>query len=522
MATAIRQGHRRGGQDQGRPEGALIVADRSKKNRQAEFGDFQTPPALARQVCEVLARRGLRPASIIEPTCGTGSFLLAALDRFVDAQRAIGIDINEEHLNRVSRELAHKPYALKVSLKHGDFFEADWPETIHGLPEPTLIIGNLPWVTNAALGSLGSSNLPEKSNFQNHRGLDAMTGKSNFDISEWMTLRLLESCGGRDTTIALLCKTAVARKVLTHAWKTGVKLAESEIYSISALDHFGVSVEACLFVCRVSFSTSYDASLYPSLEANAAASAIGYRDHRIIADTSRFERWKHLALPGTSVTHRWRSGIKHDCAPVLELKRVGSAFVNGLGETFDLEEAYVYPMLKSSDIANPKADASTKWMLVTQCSVGDDTHVIKHSAPRTWKYLLNHAGLLDGRASAIYKGRPRFAIFGVGQYSFAPWKVAISGFYKTLNFRAVGPVRDKPVVLDDTGYFLPCENEEEARTVAVLLNGEVAQEFFRAFVFWDAKRPITADLLQRLDLSALARISKTPGLSFIPIQRSLL
>lgn len=498
------------------------MAHRSKKNRKAEFGDFQTPAALARQVCEVLAKRGLRPVSIIEPTCGTGSFLFAALDQFVDVQRAIGIDIDEDHLNSVRRELGHKPYARKVNLKHADFFETDWPETIRGLPAPTLIVGNLPWVTNAVLGSLGSSNLPEKSNFQNHRGLDAMTGKSNFDISEWMTLRILESCRGRDATIALLCKTAVARKILAYAWKTGIKLAQSDIYSIRALEHFDVSVEACLFVSRVSSSTSYDASLYPSLEANAPVSSIGYRDHRIIADTSRFERWKHLILASTLVTHRWRSGIKHDCASVLELERVGSAFVNGLGETVDLEDAYVYPMLKSSDIANPKVDASTKWMLVTQCSVGDDTHGIKHSAPQTWKYLLNHAGLLDGRASAIYRGRPRFAIFGVGQYSFAPWKVAISGFYKTLNFRAVGPLHDKPVVLDDTGYFLACENEEEARTLAVLLNGEVAQEFFRAFVFWDAKRPITADLLQRLDLSALARISKTSTLRFTPIQRSLL
>jgi hypothetical protein len=501
--------------------GCANVSYRSKTTRRAEFGDFQTPTALARQVCELLAGKGVWPASIIEPTCGTGSFLFAALDRFVGAERAIAIDLNEDHLNLVRGALAHKPYAGKVRISRTDFFEADWPKIVHALPEPTLVIGNLPWVTNAALGLLRSSNLPAKSNFQNHRGMDAITGKSNFDISEWMTLRILEACRGRAAVIALLCKTAVARKVLAHAWKTGIGLAQSDIYSIRALDHFGASVDACLFVCQVSSSTSYDASLYPSLEASAPTSAIGYRDHRIVADTSLFERWKHLAGPGTMATHRWRSGIKHDCAAVLELEKAGPVYVNGLGETIDLEDAHVYPMLKSSEIANPKAAAPTKSMLVTQRSVGDDTHAIKHSAPKTWKYLSRHAGLLDGRASAIYKGRPRFAIFGVGPYSFAPWKVAISGFYKTLTFRTVGPVRNKPVVLDDTGYFLACENEEEARAVAALLNGEVAQEFFRAFVFWDAKRPITAELLQRLDLSALAHVSKSPGIRFISVQGSL-
>ncbi len=487
---------------------------RSKKTRRAEFGDFQTPTDLARQVCELLAGKGLRPASIIEPTCGIGNFLFAALDRFVGVEHAIGIDLNEDYLNRVREQLAHKPYAGKVRLKRTDFFEADWPKIFRGLPEPALVIGNLPWVTNAALGSLGSSNLPAKSNFQNHRGMDAITGKSNFDISEWMTLRLLEGCRGRDTTVALLCKTAVARKVLAHAWKTGIGLAQSDIYSICALDHFGASVDACLFVCRVSPATSYDASVYPSLEAVAPVSAIGYRDHRIVADTSLFERWKHLAGPGAAVTYRWRSGIKHDCALVLELEKAGSLYINGFGETIDLEDTHVYPMLKSSAIANPKAAAPTKWMLVTQCSVGDNTRAIEHGAPKTWRYLSHHARLLDGRASAIYKRRPRFAIFGVGPYSFAPWKVAISGFYKTLTFRAIGPVRGKPVVLDDTCYFLACENEEEARSVAALLNGETAQEFYRAFVFWDAKRPITADLLQRLDLAVLARLSNSPGIRF--------
>jgi len=41
--------------------------------------------------------------------------------------------------------------------------------------------------------------------------------------------------------------------------------------------------------------------------------------------------------------------------------------------------------------------------------------------------------------------------------------------------------------------------------VASLLNSEIAHEFYSAFVFWDAKRPITTEILRRLDLAALAR-----------------
>ena len=111
---------------------------------------------------------------------------------------------------------------------------------------------------------------------------------------------------------------------------------------------------------------------------------------------------------------------------------------------------------------------------------------------------------LTAAAGSIYRNRPRFSVFGVGDYTFAPWKVAISGFYKRLRFSVVGSSEGKPTVLDDTGYFVSCRTEEEANQVASLLNSEAAGQFFSAFVFWDAKRPITVDLLSRLDIMAIA------------------
>lgn len=148
--------------------------------------------------------------------------------------------------------------------------------------------------------------------------------------------------------------------------------------------------------------------------------------------------------------------------------------------------------------------APSRYMLITQQSVGEDTSPIKRQAPRTWNYLCSHASLLDKRASSIYRNRPRFSVFGVGAYSFAPWKVAISGFYKRLDFRCIGPVEDKPVVFDDTCYFLPCQTESDARLLTALLNSRAAKGFFHSFIFRDAKRPGTVQLLASLDLRILA------------------
>ena len=49
-----------------------------KTKIQAEFGDFQTPKALAKGICALLVDRGLHPAGVLEPTCGRGAFLDAA------------------------------------------------------------------------------------------------------------------------------------------------------------------------------------------------------------------------------------------------------------------------------------------------------------------------------------------------------------------------------------------------------------------------------------------------------------
>ena len=175
-----------------------------------------------------------------------------------------------------------------------------------------------------------------------------------------------------------------------------------------------------------------------------------------------------------------------------------------MDEVIELEDDYVYPMLKSSEITNGQSKEPTRWMLVTQKAVGDETSVIRVVAPRTWRYLQKQGDLLDRRASSIYRNRPRFSVFGVGDYTFAPWKVAISGFYKKLQFATIGPHAGKPVVLDDTSYFVACQSEQEAQFIAGLLNSQPAREFFSAFVFWDTKRPITIDVLRRLDLAALA------------------
>jgi hypothetical protein len=465
-----------------------------------EYGDFQTPLSLARRVVALVERGEERIGTIIEPTCGVGAFLQAAAERFGGSANYWGFDVNAEYVEAARAALARiGPSAATVQRR--DFYTTNWEKFLSQPVGPLLIIGNPPWITNAGMGVIRGNNLPTKSNFQGHSGLDAKTGKANFDISEWMLVRLLQALHGRRAAIAMLCKTATARKVLQHAWLNGLDVGKSSLHLIDASAEFGVSVDACLLYTHTGIAESEPtATVYGSLSFDQPLKTFGLSAGKLVSDVETYRELRDL---DGQEYRKWRSGVKHDAAPVMEFTLANGSFVNGLGERYELEDDYIFPLLKSSDLANGRL-WPTRFVLLTQRRVGDTTEMIRTAAPKTWQYLHDHADQLDQRGSSIYKNRARFSIFGVGAYSFSPAKVAISGLYKNLQFRALGGSGGKPIVVDDTCYFIPCASEQEAKFFAELLNSETARRFISALVFTDAKRPVTVDILKRIDLRRLA------------------
>lgn len=471
-----------------------------ERKRRIEFGDFQTPDTLAVKVCEALTAIGIRPDIVIEPTCGVGTFVMAAAHAFASAREVWGYEVNEKHLGALRVKLQTDPCAARVRLEHADFFATDWPSRIQAIEGRLLIIGNFPWVTNTAQGVIGGTNLPEKSNFLGRNGFDAISGKANFDISEWMLLEVLRWLTHRGGDVAMLVKTAVARKVLAHAEKRKDPVVDARIVEIDAKRHFGASVDACLLVMRLDTQgrRSHDYTAFSSLEARQGR-RVGHRQGLTVRNLDAFEA--HAFLAGQS-PQKWRSGVKHDASAVMELTRRPTGYENGLGETVQLEDAYLFPLMKGSDIGSNRGWRN-KFVLVTQRTVGADTRPIKDLAPKTWAYLESHAARLDARGSTIYARGPRFSIFGVGDYAFKPWRIAICGLYKTLGFRLVAPLDGRPVMFDDTVYFLSFDTETEARQTLAALVSAPATAFLSSLIFKDEKRPIKAGILNVLDWSRL-------------------
>ncbi|MCI0695606.1 SAM-dependent methyltransferase [candidate division KSB1 bacterium] len=468
-------------------------------HHQIEYGDFQTPVELAEKICQKLAVLGVNPDAVIEPTCGLGAFIESSARHFPSAKRIIGVEINPAYL-RALRNRQSLFENGRVEIREGDFFNFDWENLLNDLSGSILVLGNFPWVTNSQLSVIGGANLPEKTNFQRHRGLNAITGKSNFDISEWMLMQVAGWLQNRHGYLAMLCKTAVARKLLNHLYSQNFNLADAAIFKIDAEKYFGAAVEACLLFCRFDgISRHYDYEVFASLESKAGERA-GHRDGVMVRDLAAFDELRHLH--GESEM-KWRSGVKHDCAEVMEFRKTEGGLVNGLGELVGIEQNYLFPLLKGSDLANGHTASTTRYVLITQKSIGESTDGIQKTAPKTWVYLEAHAKYFADRKSRIYRHRPRFSIFGVGAYTFAPWKIAISGLYKTLQFRLVGEIEGKPVIFDDTIYFLSFDDEQQARKVYQLLLSPPAAKFLSSLIFRDEKRPIKAGILNHLDLRRL-------------------
>ncbi len=233
-----------------------------------QFGDFQTPLALTKRIVGILFSDNSNYIRVLEPTCGTGNFIRGIIESGERPAEIIGIDIQDNNLDQ-ARMIA-PPHSMKISFIKGDIFTISPSRDLSWETQgPLLIVGNPPWVTNSEIGSINGVNLPPKSNFKNLRGIDALTGRSNFDIAEFIWLKLINEFYKEQAGIALLCKTSVARNVLQYARNTGLPIAGAEIRMIDAKKWFGVSAEACLFklIANDGSAPCYEAEIFGSLDA---------------------------------------------------------------------------------------------------------------------------------------------------------------------------------------------------------------------------------------------------------------
>jgi hypothetical protein len=330
-----------------------------------------------------------------------------------------------------------------------------------------------------------------------------MTGKGNFDIGEYITRNLIRNFQNHQGNMAFLVKNIVIKNITFDQKRNNFLIKNLQKYHFDAKKEFNASVEASLFFCKF----NHDAEQFckeVNLDENIPfENTFGWKNNKFVSVMEDYEVYSNI---DGICPFEWRQGVKHDCTAVMELRKEGDYFFNADNEKIELENELVYPFLKSSDLKNKEVTEVRKYTIIPQKKIGQETDYIKEFYPLTYQYLKANEGGFDKRKSSIYRGKPKFSIFGIGDYSFKPYKVAISGLYKTFSFTLVLPLDEKTIMLDDTCYFLGFDTAEEAIITHRLLNHPITQKFLKSIVFLEAKRAFTKDVLMRINLLNLARL----------------
>ena len=488
-----------------------------------EFGDYQTPITFVENVCAYLKNYlGLDPEILFEPTFGLGNFIKGAINVFSNIKTVYGVEINESYCQSTEKELRLVNSCVEIKLFNENIFVFDFGNIKNEISknDKILVLGNPPWITNSELTSIGSENIPLKDNFKGLKGLDAITGKGNFDIAEYIILQLLSEFANYNCYIAMLCKNIVAKNIVRDLPKYDFHLSDIRFLTFDAMSVFNVSCEAGLLLMK--YGGKDDSKLvcdvYEFNDPSKKVRSFGWVDNNFISNIQAYNA-------GSSIDGKcpfvWRQGIKHDCSKVMELSfdERTKCLRNGFKEPVEIEDLYVYPMLKSSDLKGQIITQSRKRVIVPQKKIKEVTDNIQELSPKLWSYLNYYGHLLDGRKSSIYKNSPRFSIFGVGEYSYAKYKIAISGFYKEPNFVLVYSY--KPMMLDDTCYLLPFNDYNSAFITMLLLNSDLVQGFIKSIAFLDSKRPYTKDVLMRIDINKVSEIISYEMLKKIAMDKKI-
>jgi hypothetical protein len=479
-----------------------------------EFGEIQTPPSLVKKVYQILKKDvKFQPSILIEPTCGKGQFLLHAPEFYPKLSLMYGVELQKKFLWRFVflaflkyYRNKSKPRITTIIKNDNVFFHTFSLEELDEKPayqQPILIIGNPPWITSSKLSMLESKNIPVKANIHNIPGINALTGSSNFDLAEVIIKQMMKRFSSWKGKIALLCKNSVIKRILKDLPNTNLSLKSIESYQFNARELFNVNCEASLLLIDLGDTKkpTYQCKVKTLNNPQKTSYIFGWTNGHFVANKKQY--LSSSFLEGRS-SFEWRQGVKHDANKVMELELVGNnRYKNKLDEEISLEAELIYPLLKGSDLQKVEVTNSNKRIILTQRKLNQKTAYIKDKYPKIWDYLQDKKRFFTKRKSKIYQKAPPFSLFGIGEYSFKPFKVGIAGMYPDLIFSFIPPIDKKPVMLDDTSYFIGFNNYQHGLIVNILLNTSVVRNFLSSLIFPLNKRPVTKRILMRINWQEL-------------------
>ncbi len=157
-----------------------------------------------------------------------------------------------------------------------------------------------------------------------------------------------------------------------------------------------------------------------------------------------------------------------------------------------IESDLLYPLLRGRDVQRWVPSPSA-YILMTQdpkTRIGINEEIMKVKYSKTYSYLKRFEATLRARKTQAVRHLmdrgPFYSIFGVSDFTFAPWKVVWREVGNEINAAVVNeaPVENfpRPVIPDHTCVFVSCKKKEEAHYICAVLNSTPARMAIKNYI----------------------------------------
>jgi type I restriction-modification system DNA methylase subunit len=152
-----------------------------------------------------------------------------------------------------------------------------------------------------------------------------------------------------------------------------------------------------------------------------------------------------------------------------------------------IENDLVYPFLKPRNVKKWGTQGYVYGILPQKKNGEKNESNLRIKQPLTYKYLHGFKTDLLNRSSKWFKtqGIPFYSFFGLGDYSFAPYKIVWCCMSYQPSFSVVSKVNDKnigskEVMPDNTIGYFSVNNKAEAHYICAILNSITAKKYFES------------------------------------------
>jgi hypothetical protein len=208
-----------------------------------------------------------------------------------------------------------------------------------------------------------------------------------------------------------------------------------------------------------------------------------------------------------------RHGVKDDAQDVFSITR---------DQLADIEPDFVYPYLKSKHIVKYGLFGHELRLVPINKANEDNEELLKNEFPQTYQYLSQNRDILENRSSSWLDNGTFYNIFGIGDYTWAEYKLVWCRLGFKPHFAVVSTVNDedlgeKMVIPGDHFMFIGTNNKQEAHFLCALLNSSIYQKSLKDIAS-EGKASLSKSVVSKLEIPEWTETEESQRLADLSIK----